>query len=355
MIIKKIFSFAASIISLIILIFIFALNFNAQAKNSKYYSKDEGVLSIMYHRFEENKYPSTNVRIDMFRKHLDIIKNSKFEFYHPKDFENNFDKPKKEKKILITIDDAFKSFYENAWPILKKDKIPFLLFVSTKPVGNEGYMTWDEIREIEKSEFGVIGHHSHSHDYLIDKKYQEFVTDIKKADKIFLNEIGYIPSLFSYPFGEYSKEMSDYISRNFNISFGQHSGVIDINKERYELPRFPINEKYGQLKRFNSILNYFPLEYKSLKPTEKKLNHQKNPPEFSVEFFKEQKNLKNISCYSNEGDKWEKTNISITENKLLVKFREPFAPRRGRINCSLNDEGKWRWFGTQFTIAKEPK
>ena len=337
------------------MIFILTSNFNAQAKNSKYYSKDEGVLSIMYHRFEENKYPSTNIRIDMFRKHLDIIKNSKFEFYHPKDFENNFDKPKKEKKILITIDDAFKSFYENAWPILKKDKIPFLLFVSTKPVGNKGYMTWDEIREIEKSGFGVIGHHSHSHDYLIDKKYHEFVTDIKKADKIFLNEIGYIPSLFSYPFGEYSKEMSDYISRNFNISFGQHSGVIDINKERYELPRFPINEKYGQLKRFNSILNYFPLEYKNLKPSEKKLNNQKNPPDFSVEFFKEQKNLRNISCYSNEGDKWEKTNISIKENKLLVKFREPFAPRRGRINCSLNDEGKWRWFGTQFTIANEAK
>ena len=355
MIIKKIFSFAASIINLFILIFILTSNFNAQAKNSKYYSKDEGVLSIMYHRFEENKYPSTNIRIDMFKKHLDIIKNSKFEFYHPKDFENNFDKPKKEKKILITIDDAFKSFYENAWPILKKDKIPFLLFVSTKPVGNKGYMTWDEIREIEKSGFGVIGHHSHSHDYLIDKKYHEFVTDIKKADKIFLNEIGYIPSLFSYPFGEYSKEMSDYISRNFNISFGQHSGVIDINKERYELPRFPINEKYGQLKRFNSILNYFPLEYKSLKPSEKKLNNQKNPPDFSVEFFKEQKNLRNISCYSNEGDKWEKTNISIKENKLLVKFREPFAPRRGRINCSLNDEGKWRWFGTQFTIANEAK
>ena len=79
----------------------------------------------MYHRFEENKYPSTNIRIDIFKKHLEIIKNSKFEFYHPKDFENDFEKPKKQKKILITIDDAFKSFYENAWPILKKIKFLF--------------------------------------------------------------------------------------------------------------------------------------------------------------------------------------------------------------------------------------
>ena len=99
MIIKKIFSLAASIISLFITIFLFSTNSIAQDKNSKYFSKDEGVLSIMYHRFEENKYPSTNIKIDIFKKHLDIIKDSKFEFYHPKDFENDFNKPKKQKKF----------------------------------------------------------------------------------------------------------------------------------------------------------------------------------------------------------------------------------------------------------------
>ena len=98
MIIKKIFFLAASIINLFITIFLFSPNSIAQDKNSKYFSKDEGVLSIMYHRFEENKYPSTNIRIDIFKKHLDIIKNSKFEFYHPKDFENDFNKPKKKKE-----------------------------------------------------------------------------------------------------------------------------------------------------------------------------------------------------------------------------------------------------------------
>ncbi len=309
----------------------------------------------MYHRFEENKYPSTNIKIEVFKKHLEIIKNSKFDFYHPKDFENEYDNPKKQKKILLTIDDAFESFYKNAWPLLKKNKIPFILFVSTEPVGKNGYMTWNQIREVEKSEIGVIGHHSHTHEYLIDKKYNEFVLDIEKANEIFKEKLGYIPTLFSYPFGEYSKDMAKYISQNFNISFGQHSGVIDVNKNRYELPRFPINEKYGKLERFRSIINYFPLEYKILKPIQKKLDKKNNPPNFSVEFFKEQKNLSYINCYSNEGNKWEKSKIKIDNNKLSIEFREPFVPRRGRINCSLNDNGKWRWFGTQFTVVKNSK
>jgi len=329
---------------------IFTFNLNAQENNTKFFSNDEGVLSIMYHRFNEFKYPSTNISMDIFKKHVDLILDANLTFYHPKDFVDEFDIPKKEKKILLTIDDAFQSFYDNAWPYLKKNKIPFVLFVSTEPVGNNGYMSWDQIIEIERSDFGVIGHHSHSHDYLIDKSEDVFLNDIKTSNLIFKKKLGYVPTLFSYPFGEYSGFMRDYISQNFKIAFGQHSGIIDVNKNKFELPRFPINEKYGEIKRFKSIINYYPLEYKNLEPKEKKLSKENNPPKFKVKFFDDQKNIENINCYSNEGDKWMKSNIKVIEKELTINFREPFLPRRGRINCSLNDNGKWRWFGTQFII-----
>ncbi len=324
----------------------------ADENNIKYYSKDEGILSIMYHRFNENKYPSTNIQMDIFKKHIQIIKKSGYDFHNPYKFKEKFSTAKLKKEILITIDDAFESFYSEAWPYLKKNKIPFILFVSTEPVGKNGYMTWDQIREIEKESFALIGHHSHSHDYLIDVTFDEFITDIEDANKIFLDKLGYIPNLFSYPFGEYSKFMRDYISKNFEFAFGQHSGVIDLNKDKFELPRFPINEKYGELKRFNSIINYFPLEYKKLLPLEKQLSKLTNPPKFIVEFFEEQKNLNDINCYSNEANEWKKSNTFFSGTTLSIEFRAPFETRRGRVNCSLNDDGKWRWFGIQFPIKK---
>ena len=288
----------------------------------------------------------------IFHEQMEIIKNLGYQFYDPKLFINEFNKPKDKKKILITIDDGFKSFYNEAWPYLKKNKIPFILFISTKPVGKYGYMSWDEIKEIDDSELGYIGHHSHTHEYLIDMSETEFIEDIEKATKIFKNRLGYVPSTFSYPFGEYSLFMRNYISKNFKIAFGQHSGIIDINKNKFELPRFPINEKYGELDRFKSLINYHPLEYKSLNPEEKMLNDKSNPPKLIVEFFDEQKNIRNINCYSNDGGHWKKSNLKFEANTLKVNFQEPFVPRRGRINCSLNDNGKWRWFGTQFTIQK---
>jgi len=304
----------------------------------------------MYHRFDENKYPSTNIKMEVFVEQIEMIKNANYEFYDIQEFIDNFNQPKNKKKILITIDDAFSSFYEIAWPFLKKNRIPFILFVSTEPVGNKGYMTWDQIREIEQESYGYIGHHSHTHDYLIEKSEEDFIKDIEMASKIFLKELGYVPNLFSYPFGEYSKFMKDYISENFSFAFGQHSGVIDLNKDKYELPRFPINENYGELDRFKSIINFFPLEFKNLIPEEKKLTNKNNPPEFEVEFFENQKNLNNINCYSNEGNTWAKSNTNFLNNKLTIKFRDTFTPRRGRVNCSLNDNGKWRWFGVQFVV-----
>ena len=304
----------------------------------------------MYHRFNENRYPSTNIKMDIFHKQMQTIKQLNYEFYNQKFLIEEFDKPKNNKKILITIDDGFKSFYNEAWPYLKKNQIPFILFVSTEPVGKNGYMNWEEIREIDNSEIGHIGHHSHTHEYLIDMDKNEFIKDIETATKIFKERLGYSPSIFSYPFGEYSLYMKKYISNNFKIAFGQHSGVIDINKDKFELPRFPINEKYGEMSRFKSLINYIPLEYKTLKPDEKKLDNKNNPPKLIVEFFKKQKNIKNINCYSNDGGNWKKPDLKFKDNIMTINFKEPFIPRRGRVNCSLNENGEWRWFGTQFTV-----
>ena len=347
--VKKILSLAASTIKLFIIIILFNLNSKAEETNIKYYSDDKGILSLMYHRFDENKYPSTNIQMDIFKEQIRVIKNLEYNFYDPKNLENNFHIPKIEKKILITIDDAFSSFYEVAWPFLKKEKIPFILFVSTETVGKNGYMTWDQIKELEEQSIAYIGNHSHTHSYLVDLTNEDFMNDINISSSIFKDKLGYNPIFFSYPFGEYSSFIKKYISKNFKFSFGQHSGVIDINKDPYELPRFPINEKYGDLKRFKFLINLYPLQYKALYPLDKYLTNN-NPPKFLVKFFDEQKNINNINCFSDEGDGWEKSNINFNQSELNLIFREKFKFRRGRINCSLNDNGIWRWFGIQFSV-----
>ena len=309
----------------------------------------------MYHRFDENKYPSTNIRMEVFKEHLEEIKNLNLEFISFQKFEKIVNNKIDKNYLLLTIDDAFSSFYLNAWPIIKKNKIPIILFVSTREVGKYGYMTWDQIREIAASDLVTIGNHSHSHEYLIDWDKKKIKEDLDLAIKIFNKELGYSPNLFSYPFGEYSNILKKIVADlNFKFAFGQHSGVIDLSKNFLELPRFPINEKYGELKRFKSILKTLPFPYKKITPEERYLLDEQNPPEVKITFFENQENLKNINCYSNDGNIWKKSNIKfISKYELLILLNEKFKSERGRINCSLwVSEGRWRWLGIQYVIAE---
>tara|TARA_B100001057_G_scaffold501140_1_gene621014 strand:- start:308 stop:1363 length:1056 start_codon:yes stop_codon:yes gene_type:complete len=344
--------------SFIIYLFIYILSFqnNLYSNSSSQEIEDFGIISLMYHRFEENKYPSTNIRIKDFKEHIEIIETNNIKFINPKDFEDELVNNKLQRKVLLTIDDGFLSFYKNAWPILKKKKIPFILFVSTREVGAFNYMTWSQIKELNEEDFVEIGNHSHTHEYLADESNELVKEDIAKSISIFKKNLGKNSDFFSYPFGEYSNNFKNIIKNfGFKYAFGQHSGVMDETKDFYELPRYPINEKYGEIKRFKSLTKTLPFKYKKIYPDEKYLLQTKNPPEVKIEFYDNIKNLKSVGCYSNEGNKWRQSNIKfINSNTLFINIAEKFVGERGRINCSLRDpSGLWRWLGIQFVISEK--
>ncbi len=310
----------------------------------------------MYHRFNEDKYPSTNIQLDVFKEQLKIIENEGIRFIDPRNLKENISENKKERKILLTIDDGLLSFYKNAWPILREKKIPFILFVNTREVGAFNYMDWDQIQELHNTDYVEIGNHSHSHEYLVDENAEIIKKDILRSIEIFNEKLGKNSKFFSYPFGEYSLEFKKIIKElGFHYAFGQHSGVIDETKDLWELPRFPINEKYGELSRFKTLMKTLPLKYNKITPNDKYLLQSNNPPNVKI-FFKENINrIEEISCFSNEGNRWRNSKISFIEKNVLeIKISEKFIGERGRINCSLREmNGFWRWLGIQFVIAEK--
>ena len=217
-------------------------------------------------------------------------------------------------------------------------------------------MNWEQIIELHESDLVEIGNHSHSHEYLVDETPDTIKNDIQKSIEIFEKKLGKNSIFFSYPFGEYSLEFKKIIKDlGFKYAFGQHSGVIDETKDFWELPRFPINEKYGKIERFKILTKTLPLKYENIYPEQRYLLDSKNPPKVKIEFYKNIKNLDNINCFSNEGNRWRNSNISFLEEHILeIKIDEKFIGERGRINCSLKESnGYWRWLGVQFVIAEK--
>ena len=116
----KLFLPVQSITKKSLIIFLLFIFISAESSSVSDNIKDNGVIVLMYHRFNENKYPSTNIKLPDFIKQIDLIKKNGFDFLDADSFEDSLKNQKNQKKILLTIDDAFMSFYNQAWPILKK-------------------------------------------------------------------------------------------------------------------------------------------------------------------------------------------------------------------------------------------
>ena len=124
---------------------------------------------LMYHRFGENQYPSTNIRIEQFEAHLDMLGNNNYTIWPLSKIvdhlQQGMDLP--DKTVAITIDDAYLSVFTEARPRLKARNIPYTVFVATQPVdrGQNGYMSWDQIR-ILQDEGVQIGSQTRSHPHM---------------------------------------------------------------------------------------------------------------------------------------------------------------------------------------------
>ncbi|PPR33766.1 MAG: hypothetical protein CFH26_00094 [Alphaproteobacteria bacterium MarineAlpha6_Bin4] len=310
-------------------------------------AKENSAAVFVYHRFGENNYPSTNVKLSQFKKHLNELTKNDYNVIPVEkivdSFINNTDLP--EKTVGITIDDAFLSIYKEAWPLLKEKKLPFTIFVSTKPVGSKSsnYMNWSQIKEMVNS--GVsIGHHSKSHHHLVSKNQETLVEEIEDASKDFLENIGFVPEIFAYPYGEYSYEIKQTVKKYFKAAFGQHSGSFFNGIDIYEMPRFSLNEKYGDIKRFKFAANSYGLKINNILPKDRAIKDL-NPPLLGFTLIDSLESK--IQCYPSHNIKAELKKIG--KNRIEIRFDKEFPKGRTRINCTTNDNGKWRWTGFQFT------
>ena len=169
----------------------------------------------------------------------------------------NAGEPLPERAVAITIDDAYRSVYTAAWPKFKAAELPITLFVSTahldKP--SSAHMNWAQLREMRAAGVGV-GHHTVSHLHMVGAGAARIGEEISGANARFEQELGYKPGLFAYPYGEAgAAEISMVRKAGFVAAFGQHSGVIGSTGGRFYLPRFAMNEHYGDIGRLKLALN----------------------------------------------------------------------------------------------------
>ena len=189
----------------------------------------------------------------------------------------------------------------------------------------------------------TIGHHTKNHFHLVSRDKETIINEIEEANNDFFKNLGFTPGIFAYPYGEYNNEIKQITKKYFKAAFGQQSGVLFNGIDIFELPRFSMNEEYGNLKRFKFAANSYGLQINNILPIDKTIKNM-NPPLLGFTLIN---NIESpIKCYPSHNIKANLTNIG--DKRIEVRFNKNFPKGRTRVNCTVNDNGKWRWSGFQF-------
>ena len=313
----------------------------------------DSAVVVMYHRFGEAAYPSTNITIEQFESHLEELTSGRYTVLPLPEIVAALRAGRRlpERTVGISIDDAYLSVHAAAWPRLKKAGLPFTLFVATNPVdrGVRGYMNWHQIAELAAD--GVtIGSQTASHLHMAKADAERNRRELERSNGRFVDKLGRRPDLFAYPYGEAGLEAMGVVrDAGFSAAFGQHSGAFGRGDDFFFLPRFALNEAYGSLARFRLAVGSLPLPATDITPADP-LIARINPPAMGFSVEPGLKGLHRLACFTSHAGQARIERLGQT--RIEIRVETPFPPGRTRVNCTLPaEDGRWRWRGRQFYVS----
>lgn len=199
---------------------------------------------FVYHRFADDRYASANTSKKELIKQFEYFKQNNYQVVPLEKIiaklKNHEEIPSK--WVALTIDDAYKSFYEHGLEIFKQYNYPFSLYVYVEATNKHygDYMSWEQIKE--SSQYGTIGLHSYSHPRLQNLSANEVLEDTQKAYDTFVEKLGFKPTSYAYPYGEYTGLVTKVLQENFNFDaiLNQNTGSVNGQTDPLDIPRIAL-------------------------------------------------------------------------------------------------------------------
>lgn len=316
-------------------------------------AQSTSIPAFVYHRFGDDRFPSTNIKLQQFEAHLKYLKENDYEVLTLSQALERLRKRNKfPKSAVLTVDDGYLTFYQNAMPLLKKYGFTATLFVNTETVGGADFMDWSQLQEVKEA--GIeIGNHSNNHAYFLNGNQAAFESDLELSETEFSTHLNEVPKVYAYPYGEWNIEMATHLEKKGYLGVvAQNSGILYKEAPQYHLPRFPMSESYAKLEDFVSKLKTLPLRVLKYEPISTGYMGTVTKPRINMEFQENNLNLEQLQCFVQGADC--KKSIQIVKDglvKLNVRPDRDLNRRRTLFTITVPDkEGKWHWFSYLWVI-----
>jgi peptidoglycan/xylan/chitin deacetylase (PgdA/CDA1 family) len=185
---------------------------------------------FVYHRFDDTRYPTTNISTKELRKEFNYLKSHGYKVVRLSDIVNKVNAHEKVPSnwVAFSIDDGFKSFYTHGLALFREYNYPFTLFIAVKYTEKnyKDYVSWKQLQTIAK--YGDVEFHSYGHGHFGQMSNEAIKADMDKGLALMKQHLNYEPNLFVYPYGEYDHRVASLIeSYGFQAIFNQNIGAVE--------------------------------------------------------------------------------------------------------------------------------
>lgn len=228
---------------------------------------EPGVPILLYHRFGPTVADSMTVTTAVFESHLKYLHENGYTVITLNDLMGMVlgkTIPADARCVVLVADDAHRTVYTEAFPLLKKYGMPMTIFAYPSAVSNASYaMTWDQLRELKASGLCDVQSHTYWHPNFKKERaklpppefeklvHLQFTKSRQKLEK----ELGGKVELLAWPFGIYDPWLMDKAAEaGYAAAFSIERRPVTRRDHLMALPRYLLTDR-DRGKAFEAVLN----------------------------------------------------------------------------------------------------
>ena len=168
------------------------------------------------------------------------------------------------KTVVLSFDDGYENNYTAAFPILKEYGFPAIIFLCSDFIGEKDFLTWLEIKEMQKHKI-IMGGHTRRHVYLPDAPLTTQRDEIFGCKATLESKLGPV-DFFAYPVGGYNEEVKILVGEaGFKAACTTNRGNKRLNKDLYALKRIRLTDHDLGISLWFKFSGFYN-QFRSLKP-----------------------------------------------------------------------------------------
>lgn len=214
---------------------------------NKYKSKGK---VLMFHQVDNNKLnwvdKRFSVSFDYFKKIIIYLQSEGRNFCSvEKIYQGNTD----ENTIILTFDDGYSDIYTTVYPFLARRGIPFCVFIVTKFIDKEKYLSSDQIKILAQEPLCTIGSHTLSHPLLRFEGDNNALKEIRDSKQILEQLTNRDINYLAYPYGSIyacsSRDRKLAHNAGYIMAFSTLNSHLSIEalEDKFFIPRINFSEK----------------------------------------------------------------------------------------------------------------